>query len=397
MKLFNVKQACWLLLIVFLSGCAVSHLHPSPPVEKFSSDQLISRLKKGGYLQKTDNLMVIIDALGTSYDGNNRDMYQMVPKIEFGQEILAKMSDTIPPVTHTRALRVFGWEAESFKEDYSLSFGMLDIPPQSMPGIIATRTLPDSGISPLAMTFEATYLELKEIDGATSLIVMSDGLNVDRNAMVAARDLKKKYGDSLCIYTILLGDDPEGASNLASLAKLGQCGFDTRADDINSQSAMTDFVEKVFFAKVSPVEMKPVTTAPVDLKKLPKLLPQDKTVSIELKVEFDFNKSDIRPEFHNEIKKVTDFMTTYPFTDALLEGHTDSIGTHEYNDKLSLRRVTSVRQYLIDKFGIAGERLSVRGAGEREPVASNDTAEGRQRNRRVVAVIKAVMKEFKTE
>ena len=391
MKLFNVKQAMWLLLVVFLSGCAMSHLNPQPPVEKFSSDQLVSRLKKGGYLQKTDNLMVIVDALGTAYDGNNRGLYQTVPKIKFGQEILAKMSDTIPPVTHTRALRVFGWEAESFKEDYSLSFGLLDIPPQSIPGIIATRTLPSSSISPLAMTFEAAFIELQEIDGATSLIVMSDGLNVDRNAMVAARNLKKKYGDSICIYTILLGDDPEGASNLASLGKLGKCGFDTRADDINNQTAMTDFVEKVFFAKSSSVDI----PAPTALEKFPKLLPQDKTVSIELKVEFDFNKSDIRSEFHSQIKKVADFMTTYPFTAALLEGHTDSKGTLEYNDKLSLRRVTSVRQYLIDKFGIDAGRLSVRGAGEREPVASNDTAEGRQENRRVVAVIKAVMKEFK--
>lgn len=390
MKLFNVKQACLLLLIVFLSGCAISHMHPQPPAEKFSSAQLVSKLKEGGYLQKTDNLMVIVDALGTSYDGNNRDMHQVVPKIEFGQEILVKMSDTIPPVAHTRALRVFGWEAESFKEDYSLSFGLLDIPPQSIPGIIATRTLPNSGISPLARALEATFLELKEIDGTTSLVVMSDGLNVDRNAMVAARDLKKKYGDSLCIYTILLSDDPEGASNLASLSKLGQCGFATTADDLSSQSAMSDFVEKVFFAKTASVEIAP----PAAIEKLPKLLPQDKTVSIELKVEFDFNKSDIRSEFHAEIKKVADFMTTYPLTEAMLEGHTDSKGTHEYNDKLSLRRVTSVRQYLINKFGIDGERLSVRGAGEREPVASNETSEGRQKNRRVVAVITAVMKEF---
>ena len=225
MKLFNVNYACWLPFVMFLAGCAVPHLHPGPPVEKFSSDQIISRVNKGGYLQKTDNLMVVVDALGSSYEGNNRDMYQMVPKIEFGQEILSKMSDTIPPVTHTRALRVFGWEAESFKEDYSLSFGLLDIPPQSIPGIIATRTLPNSSISPLARTFESAFFELKEIDGTTSLIVMSDGINVDRNAMVAGRNLKKIYGDSLCIYTILLGDDPQGAANLAALSKLGQCGW----------------------------------------------------------------------------------------------------------------------------------------------------------------------------
>ena len=66
-------------------------------------------------------------------------------------------------------------------------------------------------------------------------------------------------------------------------------------------------------------------------------------------------------------------------------GHTDSVGTEEYNMGLSLRRAEAVRQYLVGK-GIAADRLIVRGYGESRPVADNATAEGRFQNRRVELV-----------
>ena len=65
-----------------------------------------------------------------------------------------------------------------------------------------------------------------------------------------------------------------------------------------------------------------------------------------------------------------------------IAGHTDSVGTDEYNMGLSLRRAESVRNYLVDK-GIPADRLTIRGYGESQPVADNATAEGRFQNRRV--------------
>jgi hypothetical protein len=69
-----------------------------------------------------------------------------------------------------------------------------------------------------------------------------------------------------------------------------------------------------------------------------------------------------------------------------VEGHTDSQGDESYNLGLSDRRAASVLSYLIQEFGIDGARLSSRGLGETQPVAPNDTAEGRQQNRRVELV-----------
>jgi OOP family OmpA-OmpF porin len=70
-----------------------------------------------------------------------------------------------------------------------------------------------------------------------------------------------------------------------------------------------------------------------------------------------------------------------PSSPVTVEGHTDSIGSNQYNQKLSERRANAVRQYLIEK-GIASSRIQVIGYGEERPIADNKTAEGRAKNRR---------------
>ena len=127
--------------------------------------------------------------------------------------------------------------------------------------------------------------------------------------------------------------------------------------------------------------------AKVDESGCPIVLKEE--VSVELNVEFDLNKADIKPDYHDELSEVADFMKAYPLTAVVIEGHTDGSGSAQYNLQLSQRRAESIRQYLIDEFGIAPERLSAKGYGESKPIASNETREGRQRNRRVVAVISA--------
>jgi len=115
-------------------------------------------------------------------------------------------------------------------------------------------------------------------------------------------------------------------------------------------------------------------------------------VTIVLNVEFDTDKAVVKDKYRDEIKKVADFMKTYPKTTAVIEGHTDNVGTAEYNQKLSDARANSVRQYLINNFGIKASRLTAVGYGLTKPIASNNTEEGRQENRRVQAVIKAMKK-----
>jgi len=130
--------------------------------------------------------------------------------------------------------------------------------------------------------------------------------------------------------------------------------------------------------------------AKVDGKGCRMMLTED--VSIKLQVQFATNSNVVRPEYSNEIQKVADFMRQYPDTTVVIEGHTDSRGATSYNQQLSQRRATAVMQYLVSQFNIDQSRVSADGKGEVAPIADNNTAEGRETNRRVQAEIKTSVK-----
>lgn len=108
---------------------------------------------------------------------------------------------------------------------------------------------------------------------------------------------------------------------------------------------------------------------------------------VTLHVEFDIDRAAIRPEYRDEIAKVGDFMKRYPTTTAVIEGHSDNVGDPDYNMGLSQRRAEAVVNYLVDNFGIDRSRLTAKGYGMTRPVADNSTDEGRQKNRRIEAII----------
>jgi OOP family OmpA-OmpF porin len=108
---------------------------------------------------------------------------------------------------------------------------------------------------------------------------------------------------------------------------------------------------------------------------------------ITLNLDFDIDKADIKPQFHEDIARVGEFMNKYPTTTATIEGHTDNIASPEYNMELSQRRAESVVNYLVDKFGIDRSRLRAQGYGLTRPIADNSTDEGKQKNRRIESVI----------
>jgi len=113
---------------------------------------------------------------------------------------------------------------------------------------------------------------------------------------------------------------------------------------------------------------------------------------MSLVMDFDSGKADIKPEYRDEIAKVADYLKQYPSTTALIEGHTDNVGDADYNMKLSQQRAANVVNYLADNFGIARSRLSAKGYGDTRRISYDNTAEGRQRNRRIDAVIDCVIK-----
>ena len=110
-------------------------------------------------------------------------------------------------------------------------------------------------------------------------------------------------------------------------------------------------------------------------------------VSLEVDVQFDFNSSVISSAYDSEIARSAGVLRENPGVRATVEGHTDSSGENDYNQWLSERRANAVRDMLINEHGIPPEQLVAIGRGEDYPIAGNDTAEDRARNRRVELVM----------
>ena len=101
---------------------------------------------------------------------------------------------------------------------------------------------------------------------------------------------------------------------------------------------------------------------------------------------FDTAKFSLRPVAREKLAKVAGILSGHPGLRLQVEGYTDSVGGDDYNQQLSENRATSVRDYLT-RAGIADGSVTSKGFGKTEPVASNDTAAGRQQNRRVELVV----------
>jgi OOP family OmpA-OmpF porin len=111
-------------------------------------------------------------------------------------------------------------------------------------------------------------------------------------------------------------------------------------------------------------------------------------VSLILKVQFDQGRASVKPGSLPELEQFAEYLKQHPGERAEIRGHTDKQGSPAKNQKLSQARAKAVRKALIEKFGIAPGRLTSKGYGSSKPVASNKTAAGREKNRRIEAVIR---------
>jgi OmpA-OmpF porin, OOP family len=113
--------------------------------------------------------------------------------------------------------------------------------------------------------------------------------------------------------------------------------------------------------------------------------PTMEELCMTLNIEYDTDKSIIKPAYYGEVEKVANFMKRFPEIKGTIEGHTDNVASAKYNIKLSQRRAEGVVKMLVQKYGIEKSRLKAKGYGLTKPIANNKTKEGRQKNRRTVA------------
>lgn len=115
-------------------------------------------------------------------------------------------------------------------------------------------------------------------------------------------------------------------------------------------------------------------------------------VTMTANTSFDSNSAEIKPAFNSTMDKIADVLVRYGKTYLVIIGHTDNVGTTEYNQALSQRRANAVRDYLQNQ-GVVPERLETLGKGETEPRAANTSEDGRSLNRRVEILVEPVVSE----
>ena len=379
-----------------LSGCATQAVNNFQP---FQATPINTHSDTTKYTLKTDNLLVIVDAsksTGAVYQGPGFPDQTSATKFEVGQELLRRMNQTIPDSTALNAgIRSFGFGPCTSWGFTKLNLPVSDYSTASFATGLETLTC-SSGGSPMHKALEAASGDLASATGNKAVLIISAGHQLDTSPIPAARALKDQYGDKLCIYTIWVGNEEgkAGLNIMQQLSNIGSCGFSTSADEIASSAAMADYVERLLYS-TSPIKAKPLDSdgdgVPDYADKCPDT-PKGAKVDKDgcwsyHGVFFDFDQSTIKPEFHDLFENAVHVMNINPSLEVEIEGHTDSMGSVEYNQKLSERRAQAVKDYMVNK-GISASRMTTKGFGKSDPIANNDTEEGRAYNRRVEYEIK---------
>jgi len=371
----------------FLTGCAGLLTGKGAGGIACPTKDLDALLKSGEYRAKVDTFLLVEDASSSMGDKPGKLFERGPSKFSLSKDIMRCLNDTLPQdFPATAGLRLFG----PVYSENGLVYGMTKYHSGGMEDAI-TGVGNTGGVTPMADAITFGAYDLANTPGRAAMIIFSDGINTEAaDPAAAAAAAMETYGDNLCIYTVLLGNDPQGKVTMEQIASQGKCGFATKADLLHARTladgsttgsadGMADFVTAVFLEKAPPAKVAPPPPA--------KPAPIPKKLSITLLVEFDFDKSVVKPQYFSDIEQVANFLKTYPRTDARLEGHTDHTGTEEYNMALSERRAASVKKVLVEKYNVEAARVTTVGYGESKPIATNATKEGRQLNRRVVADI----------
>ena len=347
------------------------------------------------YVRKVDNFIIMVDRSGSmdeKYVGTKEK------KIVLAKALLERMNKMIPELGYMSGLTNAAPAKEILAlETYSAaSYGA---------GIAKVPTLIGSNPTPLGEGLKALEPVLKSAVGRNAVIILSDGQeNTGEGSLKVAAAMAEKYG--VCFHTISFADTVNGNQKLLDdITALKPCGVSASAAQLADDAALQKFVKAVFYDDATAADPcaldddkdgvnNCIDKCPDTIKGLAVDAAGCPVADIvTLKVNFDFDKSDIKPEYHATLAEFASYMRQQQsFTVVEIAGHTDSKGSDAYNQKLSERRAKSVRDYLVNKLGMDGKLFSAVGYGESKPIASNDTDAGRAENRRILAELKGVYK-----
>lgn len=313
----------------------------------------------------TDDVIVITDASGTQY------MNETFPEAK----ALTRSFVAAMPPADAPAARPGGYSAGAigFGGSDRNTVGLASFDRSSLANQAASLEVMGAvdglgGTTPLHAVLGESARALKGRSGRAALVIFSDGLPDEPAASVAvAKQLVASHPGGVCIHTVQTGTDPEGTKFLQTLSGLSNCGTYRNASQISSSFEIQQLARAVFVGPgVSSVAAAGPCAGTVRLRG----------------IEFGFDKANISESSKPLLDVAVERLNECPEIKITIAGHTDSIGSEAYNNTLSYRRAEATKNYFVSK-GVSAGRLSTEGLGESDPIAPNDTAEGRAQNRRV--------------
>jgi len=360
-----VAVAVVVTVVGWASGCTAPPLPDRDPT-------VVSPLAVGpGEARVTDQLIVVTDASGTMYAAETFPEAKALTESFVASLPEASVRSAIPG-RYRAGLIGFGGGDRIVAPVEAFNRGELADAARRLHvmGEIDGR----GGTTPLHRVLLEAGAEL-EPGGRSAVVVFSDGLADDPEAaLLAGAALLEQQTGELCFHTVQTGHGAEGRTLLEGLAALSPCGSFTPASQLSNAAAIQDLARRATVAGAASALLARAPSAAVQN-------PCEERVSFG-GVNFDFDRAAIRDDAKPVLRDWAARLTRCGNVNLTIEGHTDSVGAEAYNLLLSERRANAVLQYLVGE-GVPATRQNVAAYGETRPVASNATADGRAKNRRV--------------
>ena len=315
-----------MVLAVAVSGCAFSTMFPTDEVPDFQ----VRAIDAENWQLKTENLVFVLDASYSMTEG-----YKGVVKFATAKAVIANFNQTMPDLPVRTALRSFGHSPSLSSQNTFLTYGPSEYSRSELAEALGKIT-PAGGTSPMAKGLSAIAQDLSGTQGRIALVVISDGKQIDGGPLAAVEALKAEYGDRLCIYTVLVGDDAAGRELLSALSQATGCGAAVNAGALGFRAEMADFVETVLLEpKQAPAAPTPV---PEPAPKVEMPTKSDRGTWVYKDVKFEFDKATLMDATYPVLDGIAAALRDNPNISVEIQGHTDSVGREEYNLGLSQRR-----------------------------------------------------------
>lgn len=325
--------------------------------------------KKVYLVRKADNFILLYDRSGSMAEKYNGTI---MTKLQAERKILLEKNATLPDMNWQAG--IFSFTPADSTENLIVHYPVQQYDKQWFSWKLIKMPLEPSGPTMLQQGLQELDKVLAQMNGKTVIFLFTDGQYSPVDYIADPGTLARKIGSKHDACFIVM--DTGAAGNEVSV--------------INALASATECSYKIPFNKLlgNPEWM---TNALFDVVEQPSVSNPDIMVGyIWQNIHFDFDASNVNAEYAPALAKAGDFLRKNLKARVVLEGHTDSIGSKEYNLKLSHKRAASVRDYLVTKEGIDAGRITLSGFGFTKPLATNDTPEGRAMNRRVQGIITGI-------